>query len=252
MDGRALPPNRFAGAPALPKRLPARLTRHRSRAAAHTRVRPFQAARPGTTSCNRQCDPRQLHEAPPGDPEPWTGGVFAARHAHSRRIARSERQTGVTLSLPEATQRLWHTLRNGDCEGLLAPHRPCFGGGTVLAARWHHRTSTNIDLFWPAGLWVPRERHEAIERWAGSLTPAPLSVLGGMGPVTKVMTGQGDVDFIESMFAESDTTRDRVEGTGLEALDTSQNPCRQALRARAGTAARPAGSAMRAPTGSRP
>ena len=156
----------------------------------------------------------------PGDPERWTGGVFAAHQTRPGRIARANERTGFTLALPEPAQRLWRAFRNGDCEDLLDAHRPRLGGGTILAARWRHRSSTDIDLFWPTGLWIPRERHDAIARWAASLTPPPFSVSADTGPVSKIITADGDIDFIESEFADSDITRDRVEGTGLQALDT--------------------------------
>ena len=144
----------------------------------------------------------------PGDSARWAGGLFAAYHTGPGGIARANKRTGSILAIPEPAQGRWRAFREGDCEGLLNAHRPHLGGGTILAARWRHRSSTDIDPFWSTGRWIPGERHGAIANWAGSRTPAPLSVSADTGPATKVITADGAVAFIEGEFAGRDFTRD--------------------------------------------
>lgn len=52
------------------------------------------------------------------------------------------------LTLPEPASRLWRAARDV-VSTLLPPERGwrrCFGGGTILAAQWGHRKSTDIDM----------------------------------------------------------------------------------------------------------
>ena len=57
------------------------------------------------------------------------------------------------LTLPEPARGLWkriratiHELGNRRPDVHIEPH---IGGGMVLAARWHHRASTDIDITLP-------------------------------------------------------------------------------------------------------
>ena len=58
-----------------------------------------------------------------------------------------------TLTLPEPARQLWTAKR--DIVHSIQPVmfqvqiRPHLGGGTILAARWQHRVSTDIDIFLP-------------------------------------------------------------------------------------------------------
>ena len=58
------------------------------------------------------------------------------------------------LTLPRPAAEVWAATRDvihrigptGENEPVIPPH---LGGGTVLAARWRHRTSTDIDVIFP-------------------------------------------------------------------------------------------------------
>ena len=58
------------------------------------------------------------------------------------------------LTLPQPAAGVWAATRDvihqigptGENEPVIPPH---LGGGTVLAARWRHRTSTDIDIIFP-------------------------------------------------------------------------------------------------------
>lgn len=53
-----------------------------------------------------------------------------------------------TLNLPEPAAQLWLATRDVICSlgPPREPWRPYLGGGTILAARWFHRQSTDIDI----------------------------------------------------------------------------------------------------------
>ncbi len=58
------------------------------------------------------------------------------------------------LTLPRPAAEVWAATRDvihrigptGENEPVIPPH---LGGGTVLAARWRHRMSTDIDVIFP-------------------------------------------------------------------------------------------------------
>lgn len=58
------------------------------------------------------------------------------------------------LTLPQPAAEIWAAARDvlhqieppGDYEAVTPPH---LAGGTILAARWHHRASTDIDVIFP-------------------------------------------------------------------------------------------------------
>ena len=58
-----------------------------------------------------------------------------------------------TLTLPEPARQLWAAKReivhDLPPELFQAAIRPQLGGGTILAARWQHRVSTDIDIVIP-------------------------------------------------------------------------------------------------------
>ena len=81
------------------------------------------------------------------------------------------------LHLPEPARTLLHTTFNtlDGALGEIVPEgwRWCLGGGTVLAARWMHRKSTDVDIFLPAN-----SRITALDpRWNPRFTNA-MNALG--------------------------------------------------------------------------
>ena len=54
--------------------------------------------------------------------------------------------TTETLTLPEPARALWRRIGDTMQTELRAVGEPRLGGGTLLAARWKHRTSVDIDL----------------------------------------------------------------------------------------------------------
>ena len=92
-----------------------------------------------------------------GSPFPIDPGLAARARTSAERQRNSEdvpaRQRGIAIELAIAIS-----------ETLPMEHLS-FGGGTVLAARWNHRTSTDVDLFATPAAWeaLREEQHEQIE-----------------------------------------------------------------------------------------
>ena len=85
--------------------------------------------------------------------------------------------TREVLHLPEPARTLLHTTFEtlDGALGEIVPEgrRWCLGGGTVLAARWTHRKSTDVDIFLPAN-----SRIAALDpRWNPRFTNA-MNALG--------------------------------------------------------------------------
>ncbi len=85
--------------------------------------------------------------------------------------------TREVLRLPESARTLLHTTFEtlDGALGEIVPEgrRWCLGGGTVLAARWTHRKSTDVDIFLPAN-----SRIAALDpRWNPRFTNA-MNALG--------------------------------------------------------------------------
>ena len=99
------------------------------------------------------------------------------------------------VNLPEPARTLWRLTekRLGALLDLLPDGRPTyrFGGGTMLAAEWNHRKSTDIDLGVPdgSGLHVILNKHEDLvrEQWKNAglvnLTERHLQFEFGQGRV---------------------------------------------------------------------
>lgn len=69
------------------------------------------------------------------------------------------------LTLPSPAADLWSRI-GPELQRILQylpnpPSRYMIGGGTVLAARWNHRTSTDVDLTIPGGSGMNALRHDA-------------------------------------------------------------------------------------------
>ena len=72
------------------------------------------------------------------------------------------------LSLPEPAARIWKRAGGALQKALTQtgnpPLRWSIGGGTILARRWQHRESTDIDLTAPAGTGIDRRSAADIDR----------------------------------------------------------------------------------------
>ena len=81
----------------------------------------------------------------------------------ARARATAERQRN-SEDVPAPQGRIAIELATAISETLPMEHLS-FGGGTVLAARWNHRTSTDVDLFATPAAWeaLSDEQHEQIE-----------------------------------------------------------------------------------------
>ena len=91
---------------------------------------------------------RRLHPHP-GD-QPARGDREHKRHGPVDRLTRPGWAEREVLTLTEPARTLWRTIR-GELARLqkqyeLRPESWKMGGGTILAARWRHRQSTDIDL----------------------------------------------------------------------------------------------------------
>ena len=156
------------------------------------------------------------------DPHRWTGTQFEVdlEASTSARIF-PVRSRGYALTLAPAAARLWDLVTSGEHRALLDTHPTFFGGGCVLAARWRHRLSNDIDLFWPWGLWPGRACDACLERWACSTTTPP--VLEHFSDVAcKTSFDSGGVDWIESRFIDTGVQRDWIEGTNMPALGSDE------------------------------
>ncbi len=105
------------------------------------------------------------------------------------------------LSLPSPARKLWRTTRGVLHRALsqLGRPQPCWhvGGGTILAQRWAHRESTDIDLMVPAGSRIL----ELDKRFGGTLE-ADMYALGArdvlMGATLhRIVFDEGVVDIAE-------------------------------------------------------
>ena len=105
------------------------------------------------------------------------------------------------LSLPSPARRLWRTTRGVLHRALSQMGRPqsCWhlGGGTILAQRWAHRESTDIDLTVPEGSRIL----ELDKRFGGTLE-ADMYALGArdvlMGATLhRIVFDEGVVDIAE-------------------------------------------------------
>ena len=85
--------------------------------------------------------------------------------------------TGAPLSLPDQQAAL---LRRAlQClDGIAAPDDCVLGGGTALAARWHHRLSVDIDLFTSNASYrrIKPALDRRAERWKADATFAEVRV----------------------------------------------------------------------------
>ncbi len=91
--------------------------------------------------------PAQQEPDPPGRPTaPATarGRADPAQHQALRQAIQNQRNPGEDVPGPQGriARQVFEALTTE-----LSPDHLSFGGGTVLAARWQHRTSLDVDLF---------------------------------------------------------------------------------------------------------
>ena len=157
------------------------------------------------------------------DPERWTGTEFEVdlEAPASKRIKAAHTRGTYALTLAATAAHLWKLVTSGDHHALVNTHPTFLGGGTVLAARWHHRLSTDIDLFWPAGRWARNTRNAHVERWACSTT-VPPTLKRFSHNACETEFDAGGIDWIESDFIDTHAHRDSIEDTNMLALGSDE------------------------------
>lgn len=94
---------------------------------------------------------------------------------------------GEVLTLRTSGGRLWRTVREplAACLGELhgGPYECRLGGGTILAARWRHRDSFDVDLTVSPGAIL------------GSLRPRLDEAMAALGGAADYRRGQWKIDF---------------------------------------------------------
>ena len=130
------------------------------------------------------------------------------------------------MTLPEPARRLW-LLAHGTIEEHVnalsrGPHEIRLGGGTVLSARWRHRTSFDIDL--------TLSREAKIARLTAENNPALDAALRALGGTpeheppnyrVKFETGWIDIATLEPRPAKG-ATATTVHGKTVQVLSTTQ------------------------------
>ena len=96
---------------------------------------------------------------------------------------------------------------------VLQPSEITLGGGTALAARWHHRVSTDIDIF------VPLEAfRRAAGKWEAPLTESgAVQLAGGQGWLTGIFP-EGDFNVVITdpfLANRGRSVVDRASGWGV-------------------------------------
>ena len=156
------------------------------------------------------------------DPERWTGTEFVAKSGkNGTTLEKAVTRGKYRLWIPANALKLYEKVAKGAEEGLCDPKTCLLGGGTILAARWRHRTSTDIDIFWHAERWTAKQEQQAIKTWLARSEENPKATRLSPG-VNKVEWKIGDTDFIASNAIEQETGRSTVVGTRLEACTTAE------------------------------
>ena len=157
------------------------------------------------------------------DPERWTGTEFVSHLTkNGLHLDRPENAGRYRLWIPEQALVLYDRVReHGEAEGLCTPGICLMGGGTILAAKWKHRTSTDIDIFWPRGRWTPKQEENAIRGWLTKVEKIPK--IQRLSPeVNKIEWDDGDTDFIATNGLEENTARCTIAGVDIEACTTPE------------------------------
>lgn len=153
----------------------------------------------------------------------WIGTEFTwTPHDQPRPGIARARDTGqYRLWIPQVALDLYERVRRGADLGLCEHNVSFLGGGTVLAARWKHRTSTDIDIFWHKNRWSPNETLRRLEEWLGRFEEQPETQQ--MSPdISKIEWREGDTDFIATPILTNRPHRDAVQSTTLTACSTAE------------------------------
>ena len=128
------------------------------------------------------------------------------------------------FDLPAGPDELLEAVRLPLAHHFGAEHRMRLGGGTALAARWHHRHSTDIDLFvdpkYYERLFKKEQRFRAdLERHA----PGAQNILIEPGFARIVLMDDGEISISTSPSLTSDpVSNDTVRGTGVPLEATAE------------------------------
>lgn len=131
------------------------------------------------------------------------------------------------LTLPEPAATLWRRTANALERALQQTERPAerwtIGGGTILAQRWGHRASTDIDLTVAQGTGI-----EALSQRLGGSLQADMKGLGA----TKIATGEtrhrvefrdGSIDIAElDPRPAGGSTKATIDGHEVNVKSTTQ------------------------------
>ena len=167
---------------------------------------------------------RGTNDLPGGlDRERWTGTEFTASVIQGKglQIARVDEPGQYRLWIPPAAASLYARVQKGKDLGLCDPTEAFIGGGTILTARWRHRTSTDIDIFWREERWSPKEENWRLKKWLALIDEEPTRAMLASG-VNKIEWDGGDTDFIATRVLELGERRDPVVGTELTACTTGE------------------------------
>ena len=126
------------------------------------------------------------------------------------------------IELPEPAATLWRRTKGAihEMTGAEPGRRFALGGGTILAARWRHRKSKDIDVFidGPGGLrrWRRDERNDLAARLGGSWEQSG-------GDQLKVAFGTSALEVVVlSPKPANGTIRVKIDGEPTRTLSTTQ------------------------------
>ena len=157
------------------------------------------------------------------DLESWTGTEFVWRPGGLGRhgIEKPADRGQYRLWLPPSAMKLYEKVALGKDLGLCIPGTTFIGGGTILVAKWRHRTSKDIDIFRKAPEWEESVEKARIDQWLERINERPLEKKT-TGSFSKVEWKEGDTDFGQTPFLRPNAARDPIVGTVLTACTTEE------------------------------
>ena len=157
------------------------------------------------------------------DLERWTGTEFVWRPGGLGRhgIEKPADRGQYRLWLPPSAMKLYEKVALGKDLGLCIPGTTFIGGGTILVAKWRHRTSKDIDIFRKAPEWEESVEKARIDQWLERINERPLEKKTTRS-FSKVEWKEGDTDFGQTPFLRPNSARDPIVGTVLTACTTEE------------------------------